>query len=67
MGILDRFNYSKTMVKFLYHCVKTNFVDIDTKNFNEIQSLIMNFTWKWRDLLTLSNNNNVIQNGCLII
>ena len=48
-------------------CVNINFVDIDIKEKNKIKSLIMNFTWKWRDLLTLSNNNNVIQNGCLII
>ena len=49
-------------------CVNPNFVGIDIKDYNEMKSLIMNFTWKWRDLLTLSNNNNnVIQNGCLII
>ena len=49
-------------------CVITNLVGIDIKDHNKIKSLIMNFTWKWRDLLTLSNNNNnVIQNGCLII
>ena len=48
-------------------CVNTNFVDIDKKDYNKTKSMIMNFTWKWRDLLTLSNNNNVIQNGCLTI
>ena len=48
-------------------CVITNLVGIDIKDYNKIKSLIMKFTWKWRDLLTLSNNNNVIQNGCLII
>ena len=66
MGMALRMTLERTLRMYVL-CVNTNYVDIDIKDYNKIKSLIMNFTWKWRDLLTLSNNNNVIQNGCLII